>query len=61
MPRGPPQKAIASGATTANLRYDPLGRLYETSGGAAGTTRFLYDGDQLVAEYGGSGAMLRQH
>jgi hypothetical protein len=33
------------------LRYDPLGRLYETSGGAAGITRFLYDGDALVAEY----------
>ncbi len=51
----------ASGTTTANLRYDPLGRLYETSGGAAGTTRFLYDGDELVAEYTGSGAMLRRY
>jgi hypothetical protein len=28
-----------------------LGRLYETSGGAAGITRFLYDGDEVVAEY----------
>jgi hypothetical protein len=33
------------------LRYDPLGRLYETSGGAFGITRVLYDGDTLVAEY----------
>jgi hypothetical protein len=49
----------ASGATTATLRYDPLGRLYETGGGAAGITRFLYDGDELVAEYNSSGAMLR--
>jgi YD repeat-containing protein len=32
------------------LSYDPLGRLYETSG-PAGTTRFLYDGDALVGEY----------
>jgi RHS repeat-associated protein len=30
-----------------------------TSGG--GTTRFLYDGDALVAEYDGAGAMLRRH
>lgn len=51
----------ASGATSASLRYDPLGRLYETAGGAAGTTRFLYDGDELVAEYGSSGNMLRRY
>ena len=41
----------AGGGSSASLRYDPLGRLYETSGGAAGITRFLYDGDELVAEY----------
>ena len=51
----------ASGATSASLRYDPLGRLYETAGGAAGTTRFLYDGDELVAEYDGSNALLRRY
>jgi hypothetical protein len=51
----------ASGATTATLRYDPLGRLYETGGGAAGITRLLYDGDELVAEYNNSGAMLRRY
>jgi RHS repeat-associated protein len=50
----------ASGATTASLRYDPLGRLYETSG-AAGITRFLYDGDELVAEYTASGSLLRRY
>lgn len=47
--------------TTATLRYDPLGRLYETGGGAAGITRFLFDGDELVAEYNSSGAMLRRY
>lgn len=51
----------ASGATTANLRYDPLGRLYEIGGGAAGTQRLLYDGDALVAEYNAAGAMLRRY
>jgi RHS repeat-associated protein len=51
----------ASGATTASLRYDPLGRLYETSGGSAGITRFLYDGDELVGEYSSSGTTLRRY
>jgi YD repeat-containing protein len=50
----------ASGATTAGLRYDPLGRLYETTG-ASGSTRFLYDGDELVAEFNGSGTPLRRY
>lgn len=34
----------------ARLMYDPLGRLYQLSGDF-GTKQFLYDGDQLVAEY----------
>jgi RHS repeat-associated protein len=51
----------ASGAINAQLRYDPLGRLYETSGGSAGTTRLLYDGDELVAEYNSTGTLLRRY
>ena len=50
----------ASGARNATLRYDPLGRLYEVST-TSGTTRFLYDGDALVAEYDASGNLLRRH
>lgn len=50
----------AAGASVANLRYDPLGRLYETSGGS-GITRFLYDGDDLIAEFDSSGNMLRRY
>jgi RHS repeat-associated protein len=54
-----------SGASNATLRYDPLGRLYEvtpsTGSGSAGVTRFLYDNDELVAEYGISGDMLRRY
>lgn len=46
--------------TTATLRYDPLGRLYEVVGDGA-TTRFLYDGDALLAEYNGSGTLLRRY
>jgi RHS repeat-associated protein len=52
----------ASGAAgTANLRYDPLGRLYETIGSVSGTTRFLNDGDEMVAEFNNSGTLLRRY
>ena len=50
----------ASGATSATLAYDPLGRLWQVSGGS-GTTRFVYDGDRLVAEYNGAGTLLRRY
>ncbi|MEQ3744978.1 MAG: RHS repeat-associated core domain-containing protein, partial [Henriciella sp.] len=48
------------GADVATLSYDPLGRLYETVVNGV-TTRFLYDGDALVAEYDGSNALLRRY
>jgi YD repeat-containing protein len=46
----------ASGAMSAALRYDPLGRLYKV-----GSTTFLYDGDALVAEYNGTGALAERY
>lgn len=49
----------ASGATNATLSWDPMGRLFQTTGAA--TTRFLYDGDELVGEYDGSGNLLRRY
>ena len=49
------------GSTSATLRYDPLGRLYEVNGSATGITRFLHDGSDLVAEYNGSGTLLRRY
>lgn len=48
----------ASGLKNASLAYDPLGRLWQTSGGA-GITRFVYDGEKMVEEYDGSGNRLR--
>jgi RHS repeat-associated protein len=51
----------ASGAKNATLRYDPMGRLYETSGGTAGLTRFAYDGDALVQEFNSGGTLLRRY
>ena len=50
----------ASGATNATLAYDPVGRLWQVSGGS-GTTRFVYDGDRLIAEYNGAGSLLRRY
>jgi RHS repeat-associated protein len=51
----------ASGARTATLSYDPLGRLFQISSPATGTTQFLYDGDELIAEYNASGTLLRRY
>ncbi|MFZ5610095.1 MAG: RHS repeat-associated core domain-containing protein [Pseudomonadota bacterium] len=48
-------------AATLALAYDPLGRLYETAVGGGATTRFLYDGWDLVGEYDGSGNLLRRY
>jgi RHS repeat-associated protein len=50
----------ASGAHSATLTYDPLGRLFQIVSGST-TTQFLYDGDELVAEYNGAGALLRRY
>jgi RHS repeat-associated protein len=49
-----------AGTLQAGLRYDPLGRLYEVIG-PSGTTRMLYDGDALTAEYDGSSNLLRRY
>jgi len=51
----------ASGAKSANVSYDPAGRLFETTSPSTGTTRFLYDGDALAAEYSSAGVLLRRY
>ncbi|MFT3808429.1 MAG: RHS repeat-associated core domain-containing protein [Micropepsaceae bacterium] len=50
----------ASGPTASTLAYDALGRLAQIVT-ATTTTRFAYDGGRIVAEYDGSGAMLRRY
>ncbi len=50
----------ASGAKNASLAYDPLGRLYQVTSGT-NASRFVYDGDRLIAEYNGSGTLLRRY
>jgi RHS repeat-associated protein len=51
----------ASGAHSASLAYDPLGRLWQVSSTSTGTTRFYYDGDHLAIESDGSGNVLRAY
>ena len=57
------ENRLVSASNGAVLRYDPLGRLYEVTATtpAVTTTRFLYDGDALVAEYDAAGAMTRRY
>jgi RHS repeat-associated protein len=45
----------------ATLSYDPLGRLFQVTASGGGITRFLYDGDALVAEYNGAGEVTRRY
>jgi RHS repeat-associated protein len=50
----------ASGTLATTMVYDPLGRLFQTSG-TSGTRQFLYDGDELAAEYDGFGTMTARY
>ncbi|MGC6331818.1 RHS repeat-associated core domain-containing protein [Rhizorhabdus sp. FW153] len=57
-------KSADNGATNlATLTYDPLGRLFEVKVGTstASITRFLYDGDALIAEYNSGYTRLRRY
>jgi len=49
----------ASGSPTANLSYDPIGRLYQVAAGS--TVRFVYDGADVIAEVDTSGGVLRRY
>ncbi|MBV5262143.1 RHS repeat protein, partial [Synechococcus moorigangaii CMS01] len=43
------------------LSYDPAGRLYQTAQTGGATTRFLYDGANLAAEYNGSNVLQKRY
>lgn len=55
------ENLLTSSSGGASLTYDPAMRLYQLSGGVAGTQRFAYDGSKLIAEYNGSNALLRRY
>jgi RHS repeat-associated protein len=50
---------MTSASGGVSLNYDPAGRLHEVAG--ATTTRFLYDGADVIAEYNASGTVLRRY
>lgn len=52
---------VTSGGVATNLAYDPLGRLWQIWGPSVPTTQFFYDGDALVDEYNGSGALTQRY
>jgi RHS repeat-associated protein len=54
------ENRLISASNGAALTYDPIGRLWQVVKGAA-STRFLYDGDALVAEYDGASVMTARH
>ena len=53
------ENLMTSGPGGATIAYDPLTRLYQSSGSV--TTRFADDGLNMIAEYNGSNALLRRH
>jgi RHS repeat-associated protein len=59
------ENRLVSSSNGAALVYDPLGRLFQITGPAPGggttITRFLYDGDALVAEYDSAGTMTARY
>lgn len=48
---------LTGGSGGVSLNYDPVGRLHQVTGAAS--TRFLYDGADVIAEYDTSGNVLR--
>ena len=52
--------AASNGTVAAAYRYDPFGRRVARTVNST-TTSYLYDGDQVIAEYDASGALLRKY
>ena len=52
-------RLISANAMSVSLGYDASERLYEIA--ATGARRFLYDGDDLIAEYDAGGTLLRRY
>jgi RHS repeat-associated protein len=50
---------LTAAAGTATLGYDPVGRLFQITGSS--TTRFLYEGEQAIAEYDSSNVLQRRY
>jgi RHS repeat-associated protein len=55
------ENRLVGGPNGATLVYDPLGRLFQSSSNSHPATRYVYDGDRLIAEYDGSNTLLRRY
>jgi RHS repeat-associated protein len=53
------ENLLKTGPNSASLSYDPLGRLHSIANAAA-TTKFLYDGQDMIAEYNAANTLLRR-
>jgi len=51
--------SASTGAGSSGYAFDPTGRLYQAVGGT--NRRFLYDGQQVIAEYDGSGVIQNRY
>jgi RHS repeat-associated protein len=54
------ENLMKTGPGSTSLTYDPLLQLYQVTKGSA-TTRFAYDGQEMVAEYNGSNALQHRY
>jgi RHS repeat-associated protein len=54
------ENRLISASNGTSLSYDAMGRLWQVARGSS-SSRFLYDGDALVAEYDGTGAMAARY
>jgi RHS repeat-associated protein len=55
------ENLLLTGPSSADLTYDPLMRLYRSSNASLAPTRFQYDGEQMIGEYGASGILQRRY
>jgi RHS repeat-associated protein len=54
------ENLMTSASGGISLAYDPTDRLLQVAG-PGGTTRFAYEGAEIVAEYDGGGSLLRRY
>lgn len=55
------ENLLLTGPGSAELTYDPLLRLYQTAATGYTTTRFAYDGTDMIGEYNTSGTLLKRY
>lgn len=54
-------QASLSGGVTVSYSYDALGRRIERNSSTSGTTKFVYDGDDVIRDLDGSGSPIADY